>query len=95
MALLCGGIDRDRIRMLGRWRTNAMFIYLHLQAEPIMRRFGPSIDATDVGGKGRVIPMMAAPGQQTLSNIVKCQQPKITRIGKYRKDATSGMNQES
>jgi hypothetical protein len=41
MALLCGGVDRDRIRMLGRWRSDAMFIYLHLQAEPIMRRFAP------------------------------------------------------
>jgi hypothetical protein len=37
MALLCGGgIDLDRIRMLGRCRSDAMFIYLDLdlQAKP-------------------------------------------------------------
>ena len=25
MALLCAGIDRDRIRMIGRWRSDELF----------------------------------------------------------------------
>jgi hypothetical protein len=35
-ALLCAGVDRDRIRMIGRWRSDEMFRYLHLQAQPLM-----------------------------------------------------------
>ena len=36
MALLCAGVDSDYIRMLGRWRSDEMFRYLHVQAQPIM-----------------------------------------------------------
>ena len=39
MALLCDNVDSDLIRMLGRWRSDEMFRYLHLQAEPLMRSF--------------------------------------------------------
>ena len=39
MALLCGKVDFDIIRMLGRWHSDAMMRYLHLQAQPIMKRF--------------------------------------------------------
>ena len=39
MALLCANVDTDVIRLLGRWRSNEMLRYLHLQAEPIMRNF--------------------------------------------------------
>lgn len=39
MALLCGHVDTDVIRLLGRWRSDEMMRYLHLQAEPIMRNF--------------------------------------------------------
>jgi hypothetical protein len=35
-ALLCAGVDRDRIRMIGRWRSDEMFRYLHVQAQPVM-----------------------------------------------------------
>ena len=34
MALLCGNIDGDRIRLLGRWRSDEMLRYLHVQAFP-------------------------------------------------------------
>jgi hypothetical protein len=34
MALLCAGVDGDRIRMIGRWRSDEMYRYLHLQAQP-------------------------------------------------------------
>ena len=36
MALLCAGIDRDRMRLVGRWRSDELFRYLHVQAQPVM-----------------------------------------------------------
>ena len=36
MALLCAGVDSDRIRLLGRWRSDEMYRYLHVQAQPVM-----------------------------------------------------------
>ena len=36
MALLCVGMDSDRIRMLGRWQSDQMYRYLHVQAQPVM-----------------------------------------------------------
>ena len=39
MALLCSGVDKDIISLIGRWRSNRMMRYLYVQAEPIMRNF--------------------------------------------------------
>jgi len=39
MALLCAQVDKDVIRLLGRWRSDEMLRYLHVQAEPVMRHF--------------------------------------------------------
>jgi hypothetical protein len=39
MALLCAQVDTDVIRLLGRWRSDEMLRYLHVQAEPVMRDF--------------------------------------------------------
>jgi hypothetical protein len=39
MALLCAHVDTDIIRLVGRWRSDEMLRYLHVQAEPIMRNF--------------------------------------------------------
>ena len=39
MALLCGKVDFNLIKMLGRWHSDVMMRYLHLQAQPIMKRF--------------------------------------------------------
>lgn len=39
MALLCGQVDHNLIQMLGRWHSNAMMRYLHLQAKPVMSKF--------------------------------------------------------
>ena len=36
MALLCAGVDRDRIRLVGQWRSDEFFRYLHVQAQPVM-----------------------------------------------------------
>jgi hypothetical protein len=38
-ALLCAGVDGDIIRLVGRWRSDEMLRYLHLQCEPVMRNF--------------------------------------------------------
>jgi hypothetical protein len=39
MALLCAKVDTDMIRLVGRWRSDEMLRYLHVQAEPTMRNF--------------------------------------------------------
>ena len=36
MALLCAGIDSDRIGLIGRWRSDKLYRYLHVQAQPVM-----------------------------------------------------------
>jgi hypothetical protein len=43
MALLCGRIDHNTIRMLGRWHSDAMMRYLHLQAKPLMKQLTPAM----------------------------------------------------
>ena len=36
-AKLCAGVDSDRIRLIGRrWRSDELFRYLHVQAQPVM-----------------------------------------------------------
>lgn len=37
MALLCGKIDTDTIRLVGRWKSETVFRYLHAQATPLVR----------------------------------------------------------
>jgi hypothetical protein len=39
MALLCSEVDTNVIRLLGRWHSDSMMRYLHLQAQPIMQNF--------------------------------------------------------
>ena len=39
MALLCGKVDFDLVKMLGRWHSDAMMRYLFAQAQPIMKKF--------------------------------------------------------
>jgi len=36
MSLLCAAVDTDVIRLLGRWRSDEMMRYLHVQALPIL-----------------------------------------------------------
>lgn len=57
MALLLGGIDADRIKLVGRWKTDEMLRYLHAQAEPVMHQFS---QAMLVGGDYVLLP--ALPG---------------------------------
>jgi hypothetical protein len=53
MALLCAQVDTDIIRLLGRWQSDAMMRYLHLQALPAMNRFATLMTS---GGNYNVTP---------------------------------------
>jgi hypothetical protein len=39
MALLCAQVDSDIIKLLGRWQSDTMMRYLHVQARPVMCNF--------------------------------------------------------
>ena len=41
MALLCAQVDSDVIRLIGRWKSDEMFRYLHPQAYSLMHTFAP------------------------------------------------------
>jgi hypothetical protein len=58
MALLCAHVDTDVIRLLGRWRSDEMLRYLHVQAEPIMRDFSRRML---VGGSFTLLPNQTVP----------------------------------
>jgi hypothetical protein len=58
MALLCANVDADRIRLLGRWRSDEMLRYLHVQAEPVMRHFSSRMLA---GGNFTLLPNQEVP----------------------------------
>jgi hypothetical protein len=38
-AMLCAGIDRDVTQLVGRWRSDEMLKYLHVQADSIMHNY--------------------------------------------------------
>mmetsp|Transcript_3969 Transcript_3969/g.11051 ORF Transcript_3969/g.11051 Transcript_3969/m.11051 type:complete len:258 (+) Transcript_3969:4666-5439(+) len=58
MALLCADIDPDRIRLIGRWRSDEMLRYLHVQAEPVMRDLSPRMLQ---GGRFALLPNRDVP----------------------------------
>lgn len=39
MALFCSHVDKDTIQLIGRWKSDAMLRYLHVQAQPVMQGF--------------------------------------------------------
>jgi hypothetical protein len=43
MALLCGNVDFDLIQILGRWHSDAMIRYFHMQAQPVMQNFASTM----------------------------------------------------
>jgi hypothetical protein len=58
MALVCANVDADRIRLLGRWKSDEMLRYLHVQAEPVMRHFSSPMLA---GGNFTLLPNQEVP----------------------------------
>jgi hypothetical protein len=59
MALLCAQVDTDVIRLIGRWRSDEMLCFLHVQAEPVMRHIAPRMLSHDsfVLHPGHEVPM--------------------------------------
>jgi hypothetical protein len=53
MALLCAGVGSDRLRMIGRWKSDELFRYLHVQAQPIMTGLSAAMLS---GGSFRMAP---------------------------------------
>jgi hypothetical protein len=45
MALLCANVDSNVIKLIGRWRSDEMLRYLHLQSYPQMRNMAPLMAA--------------------------------------------------
>ena len=37
MALLCGRVDKTIMQLMSRWKSEAIFRYLHSQAPPLMQ----------------------------------------------------------
>ena len=58
MALLCGQVDSDIIKLVGRWRSDEMLRYLHLQAYPLMMHLVPSMVR---GGQFRMLSRQPLP----------------------------------
>jgi hypothetical protein len=44
MALITARIDGDLIRLLGRWQSDAMLRYLHVQAVPVLQNFARAMN---------------------------------------------------
>jgi hypothetical protein len=57
-ALLCANVDTDIIRLLGRWKSDEMLRYLHLQAAPLMSDFSRRMLT---GGNFTLIPNQTVP----------------------------------
>ena len=62
MALLCAKVDPDIIKLIGRWRSDQMLRYLHLQAYPQMHTFSNLMLS---GGQFRSIDANTLPPQIT------------------------------
>ena len=43
MALLCSKVNADTISLVGRWKSDTMFWYLHAQAFPLIRDLAPTM----------------------------------------------------
>ncbi|GFH55146.1 hypothetical protein CTEN210_11622 [Chaetoceros tenuissimus] len=57
-ALLCANVDSDVIRLLGRWRSDEMLRYLHLQNSQLMQHFSQRMLT---GGNFTLIPNQEVP----------------------------------
>jgi hypothetical protein len=43
MVLLLSNVDTDKIKLLGRWRSDAMMRYLHTTARPLVQGFAANM----------------------------------------------------
>ena len=63
MALLCARVDTDLIRLVGRWRSDAMLRYLHVQTPTIM---SPLAGSMYRGGNFAFNPLASAPDPEAI-----------------------------
>lgn len=57
-ALLCANVNTDVIHLLGRWQSDEMLQYLHLQAAPLMHNFSKKML---LGGTFTLVPNQMVP----------------------------------
>jgi hypothetical protein len=60
MALLCTKVDKNVISLLGRWRSDEMMRYLHVQAQPVMKHFAKTML---LAGEFQMVPGQTVPSQ--------------------------------
>jgi hypothetical protein len=60
MARMCRKIDLNNIRMMGRWQSDAMMRYLHVQAQPIIERYAAKMfnNGTDTFQPDETVPII-------------------------------------
>jgi hypothetical protein len=68
MALLCAKVDPTIPRLVGRWRSDEMFRYLHPQAYPLMHTFAQQM--MDHGNFSFVPGTSIPPAAEPLLNAV-------------------------
>jgi integrase len=61
MALITARIDSDLIRLLGRWQSDSMLRYLHVQAIPVIQNFARSMH---LNGQLQALPAAGYPLHQ-------------------------------
>jgi hypothetical protein len=59
-ALLCANIDFNTIRLLGRWKSDAMIRYLHISANPAVHKLAKEMYS---GGFYSFLPGTTVPQQ--------------------------------
>jgi hypothetical protein len=65
VALLVACVDTDIIHLIGRWCSDEMLCYLHLQAQPVMRNFAHLMLQ---GGDYNLIPGPTVPDMHDIIN---------------------------
>jgi hypothetical protein len=61
MALISARVDSDLIRLLGRWQSDAMLRYLHVQAVPVLQNFARQMH---LHGQFNALPTAGVPVHQ-------------------------------
>jgi hypothetical protein len=61
MSLITARIDSDLIRLLGRWQSDSMLRYLHVQAIPVLQNFAR---AMNLHGHSQALPSAGLPLHQ-------------------------------
>ena len=69
-ALLLANVDTNIIRLIGRWRSDEMLRYLHVQAAPLMQDYARRMVA---GGQHTLLPNAQLVPQELLRPTISCQ----------------------